>query len=206
MYDPAFGTTWRARILQLLDTYLQVYGQDEKDTQDMENNVIEVMLNYFRPEAGDGSLPPLFRAARDHRPDVVQLLLLRGEPVNQTIPSSTHPVTNIAALASALSEGLDVTGYNSDSMQTIFALVDAGADVTLVNDLARTVADAVARTVFEAPVGYGNFSRWPRIVNVRGLSVREFITDQRSDYFDRIKLAMYLIAFDNGDENYPGFE
>lgn len=214
VYDPAFGTTWRARILQLLDTYLQVYGQeiyprrDENITHVVSDTVIEIMLSHFRPGAGDGSrLPPLLRAARLRRADAVHLLLLRGEPVSQNIPSSTLPVTNITALALALSDdGLDETWSMGDGMQTIFALIGAGADVTLVDDSARTVAKEVLSKAFDVPIGHVNFSRWPTIVNVRGLSVREFIADARSDYFDRIKLAMYLIAFDNGKEHYPGLE
>lgn len=172
----------------------------------MTDHAIEAMLNFFRPEVGAGSRPPLFRAVRSQRPDVVHLLLLRGEPVNQTIPSSTLPVTDIGALNLALTLDLDGSWVSSDAMHIIFALIGAGADVTLITASAKSVANTLARELNEIPIGHENSFRWPRIVNVRGLSVREFIADPRSDYFDRVRLAMYLIAFDDGEENYPGLE
>ncbi|KAK7700863.1 hypothetical protein SLS64_010714 [Diaporthe eres] len=202
IYDPAFGTAWRVRILQLIDTYLQVYGQADNAPED--GNVIEDMLYYLRPQPLYGAELPLVQAAHHHRPDVVHLLLLRGEPVDQTIPR-----TRCSALSEAL-DGLgvevDATSSGRDGMYTIFALIGAGADVTWVTPGARGVAETTLQQLDDGIPWDEDSLDWPRIVNVRGLSVREFIADPRSDYFDRIRLAMYVIAFSRGDMEYPRFE
>ncbi|KAG6356710.1 hypothetical protein INS49_014584 [Diaporthe citri] len=201
IYDPAFGTAWRARIFQLIDSYLQVYGQADNAYED--GNVIEDMLYYFRPQPLYGTRFPLVWAARNERPDIVHLLLLRGEPVDQATE-----VTGRAALNEAvggIGVQLTATQSGSDRMHTIFALIGAGADVTLVSENTRDAARDMLEEIMDVPVpGAEDWHTWQRIVNVRGLSVREFIADPRSDYFDRIRLAMYVIVFQS--EDYPGLE
>lgn len=45
---------------------------------------------------------------------------------------------------------------------------------------------------------------WQRIMNFRQVSAREFVADERSDYVERIIVAMYAIW--TGTMTYPGFE
>lgn len=194
VYDPAFGTAWRARIIQLIDTYLQVYAEHDGPPSGL--SVIEDILYYFRPPVGTAF--PLLRAARDHRPDVVHLLLLRGEPIDQAVPVPENSGT-------ALSQAVTSCAPASDGMRTIFALIGAGADVTLVTEDAQDAARDMLQEYMVIPsLGEEDLYLWPRVVNVRGLSTREFIADPSSDYFERIRLAMYVIAF--GEEDYPGLE
>lgn len=203
VYDPAFGTVWRAHILRLIDTYLQVYGPDDVPYAD--GNVIQDMLTYFRTPALHGTGFPLVRAARSEQPDIVHLLLLRGEPVDQTIGDTDRTALSVAV--GGIGAELNATPSGSENMHTIFALIGAGADVTLVSANARANArHMLEELMIVAAPGTEDTYPWPRIVNVRGLSVREFIADPRSDYFDRIRLAMYVIAFHNGGMNYPGLE
>lgn len=203
VYDPAFGTAWRARILQLIDAYLQVYGPNDVPYKD--GNVIQDMLSYFRVPALHGTGFPLRRAARNESPDIVHLLLLRGVPVDQ--PQGDTGRTALSEAVGGIGAELNARPSGSEAMHTIFALIGAGADVTLVSANARNNARSMLQQlmVVAAP-GTEDWHPWPRIVNVRGLSVREFIADPRSDYFDRIRLAMYVIAFQNGGMNYPGLE
>ncbi|KAI7775700.1 hypothetical protein LA080_006429 [Diaporthe eres] len=203
IYDPAFGTAWRARILQLIDTYLQVYGPNDVPYED--GNVIQDMLSYFRVPALHGTGFPLTQAARDERPGIVHLLLLRGVPVDQ--PQGDTGRTALSEAVGGIGAELNARPSGSEAMHTTFALIGAGADVTLVSASARYNARRMLqRLMVVAAPGTENWHPWPRIVNVRGLSVREFIADPRSDYFDRIRLAMYVIAFQNGGMNYPGLE
>lgn len=202
IYDPSFRTTWRGRILQVINTYLQVYGQADNAPED--RNAVEDILFYFRPQPLYGTPFPLLRAAREHRADVVHLLLLRGEPVDQTMPGS-----NSTALSSAVERGLDRVFADNNGMYTIFALIGAGADVTLTSLPARVDAREILEEFMTLPEsGQENGHRWERIFNLRGSSVREFIGDPRSDFLDRIKLAMYVVAYSipGVDLDYPGFE
>lgn len=202
IYDPSFRTTWRGRILQVINTYLQVYGQADNAPED--RNANEDILLYFRPQPLYGTPFPLLRAARLHRADVVHLLLLRGAPVDQTRPGN-----NRTALTTAVEEGLDRVFADNAGMYTVFALIGAGADVTLVTPEARLDARDILEEFMRLPeAGQENGHRWERIFNLRGSSVREFIGDPRSDFLDRIKLAMYVIAYSipGVDLDYPGFE
>lgn len=201
IYDPAFGTAWRARILQLIDTYLQVYGQADNTWED--RNVVEDILFYFRPQPLYGTRYPLATAADDARADIVHLLLLRGVPVNQGFEGNGR--TALSEAVGGIGVELNATSSGRGRMQTIFALIGAGADVTLVSANARHGAMNMLQEFMDVPApGAEDWHLWPRIVNVRGLSVREFIADPSSDYFDRIRLAMYVIAFQS--MTYPGLE
>lgn len=198
IYDSEFRTAWRPYINQLIDTYLQVYGPRIPATAN--ENVIEDILWYFRPRAGTYSLTPLMHAAADNRPDVVHLLLLRGEDVNQRAFDDS-PIT---ALTQATYD-LNTRPGGVNGMQTVFALIGAGADVTNLQRHARAHARQTLLDFMPYVPTRGEVHdyRWPRIVNPRGLSVREFIADERSDYFDRIILAMFAIHI--GSFDYPEF-
>lgn len=200
-YDSAFRAANGRYINQLIDTYLQVYGQDDPDVT--HENVIEDMLWYFRPRTLMASYIHIMHAAADSRPGIIHLLLLRGENVNhQAFDSPAH--TPLAEASD--NQHVQVGPGGVDGMQTVFALIGAGADVTQLPLRAQTYAqnmlgellstDAPARDELDD-------NRWPRIINVRGLSVREFIADDRSDYYERCILAMFAVYTRHFD--YPAF-
>lgn len=194
IYDSAFRATQGTYINQLVDTYLQVYGQDHPAVRN--ENVIEDILWYFRPRPADDSL---IHAASRHRPGIVHLLLLRGADVNQqALQPPTTPLYHAATNLQFVPEGID-------GFLTVFALIGAGADVTMVSQASRDEAGST--------LGYLNgislntlrtwTGPWRRVINLQGLSVREFIADERSDYYQRMIPAMYALF--HGNLDYPNF-
>lgn len=201
VYDPEFGRTWRARILQLVDTYIQEYTQASHPHDNLGG--VEMMLHYLNPNQELYDFPlALVEAVGAARPDIVHLLLLRGADPNYLFVGGR----GMNSLFHAIPRGtpIDTGPSGSEAMQTIFALIGAGADVTMVGDAERQTARNALAQIMDLPdPGWEASHDWPRIVNARGLGVREFIADPRSDYFDRMRLALYVIY--TGQMAYPGF-
>lgn len=194
VYDSAFRATQGTYINQLVDTYLQVYGQDHPAVRN--ENVIEDILWYFRPRPADDSLAC---AAYRHRPGVVHLLLLRGSDVNQQV---LQPPTTPLYQA-ALNLTFDPAGI--DGFLTVFALIGAGADVTTISPASRDQAGSILGYLMSISLNALRTwtGHWPRVINIQGLSVREFIADERSDYYQRMIPAMYALF--HGNLDYPNF-
>lgn len=204
-YDSAFRETWRARILEVLDIYLDTYGRQNPPPGVWGG--LETMLWYFRDDPDPGPpedrLTPLMHAALDLRPDVTHLILLRGgadSDVNAPalgVPNWT-PLSEAAAITTA---DLD----DPDGMQVVFALIGAGADVTAVREPGRTRSGQNLQPFMgEAPAlenvwNYG----WPVVQNLFGGTVREFIANDRAPYNERLLLAMFAIY--TGSLDYPAF-
>lgn len=194
IYDSVFRATQGTYINQLIDTYLQVYGQNHPAVGN--ENVIEDILWYFRPRPADDSL---IHAASRHRPGIVHLLLLRGADVNQqSLQPPTTPLDQAALLLTYDPAGID-------GFLTVFALIGAGADVTTLSQASRDQAGSILGYLMSISLHDLRTwtGRWPRVINVQGLSVREFIADARSDYYQRMIPATYALF--HGNLDYPNF-
>lgn len=191
IYDSAFRAANGRYINQLIDTYLQVYGQDNPHVT--HENVIKDILWFFRPQTGMAPYTQIMHAAAASRPGIIHLLLLRGENVNHQ--AFDDPAMTLLNEASD-NQHLEVGRGGVDGMQTVFALIGAGADVTQFPLGAQTRAQNILRELLSTVVPAQDQlqdNRWPRIIKVQGLSVREFIADDRSDYYERVILAMFAI-------------
>lgn len=205
-YDSAFRETWRARILEVLDIYLDTYGRQNPPPGVW--GTMENMLYYFRNPGpgtpGDGTTP-LMHAAWDLRPDVTHLILLRGGAgVNVNDTAFNAPNLNWTALSeAAMNATTDLDDPNG--MQVVFALIGAGADVAAVREPARTRSGRNLRPFMgEAPDLEDVWSyEWPEVQNLFGGTVREFIANDRAPYHQRLLLAMFAIY--TGSLDYPAF-
>ena len=198
-YEARFRAANRTRISRVVDEYLAAYGEVDPDPG---QNPRDDILYYFRPRPNFQALliprTPLTQAALNALPHVVHLLLRRGAPVNQVLFSNT-------ALDLALTGLGGDTGITGEArVQTAFALLGAGADVSSRGVMAEGEANSVLEdlTGVAQPGDDPDFD-WPRIDNPFGLSIRQFIADERSSYFDRMLLAMYAIF--TASVSYPTF-
>lgn len=203
-YDSAFRETWRARILEVLDIYLDTYGRQNPPPGTW--GAMEYMLFYFRIPApgnpGDGTTP-LMHAAWDLRPDVTHLILLRGGAnVNDTAFNTPNYTALSEAAANATTDLDDPNG-----MQVVFALIGAGADVAAVREPARTRSRQNLRPFMGDHTpdleDVWRFNEWPEVQNLYGGTVREFIANDRAPYHERLILAMFAIY--TGSLDYPAF-
>lgn len=198
VYDRQFRSSNRTRIMLVLRTYRTRYGQ--YDPEEGNENPRDDILYYFRPRPDLQAMTirrtPLGQASWEGRADIVHLLIMHGANVNRVLSGMTP--LDWAASTMAECTGIDGTG----AISTIFALLGAGADVRLLSpnpqsEGRRTVADQIGDDPDDPEAA------WPRIDNYLGLSIREFIADERSMYFDRILLAAYVIW--TGVIAYPRF-
>lgn len=197
-YDLRFRTTNRTRILHVIGIYRTRYGL--ADPEEGNENPRDNILYYFRPRPDLQALTirrnRLAQAAREGDPSVVHLLLIWGVTVNRVLYSMT--ALDYAAATMGQCTGVD----GARAMHTIFALLGAGADVRLLAANARQEAGrAIFDLISDEPDDPA--CTWPRIDNHLGLSIREFIADERSNYFDRMLLAAYVIY--TGVMAYPRF-
>ncbi|KAK7699575.1 hypothetical protein SLS64_011529 [Diaporthe eres] len=189
--DATFGAANRSRIMRVIDAYLQVYGTADPAALPMPNER-EAILYYFRNRADllTTNLTPLMHAARAQNPLALQLLLLRGANVNQVLNGMT-------ALEHAGSSGFVLTPNYAHTFQTAYVLIGAGADVSVLGDDSRLQSSIALQLLTGDPVpapGLELPDDFPRIDNL-GLSIRQFIADERSHLFDRMLLTLFVIFY-----------
>lgn len=189
--DSRFRAANRTRIMRVIDAYLQVYGM--ADPTAPEPNAREQLLYYFRNRIDilfANHLTPLMHAAQNHNPGAVQLLLMRGADVNEVVNGAT-------ALQHAAAAGFFVGPAGYHTMQTAFALVGAGANVTGLSNPAWGQTLIALQFLTQGPVprrGLVEPGDFPRIDNM-GLSIRQFIADERSNPYDRDLLTLFVIGY-----------
>lgn len=189
--DTSFRTANRSRIMRVIDAYLQVYGTADPGALPMPNER-EALLYYFRNRANLLTInhTPLTHAARAQNPGAVQLLLLRGADVNEVVNGMT-------ALEHAGSAGFMLGPLYHNTFQTAYALIGAGADVSVLGDNSRTQSSVALQMLTGDPVpapGLELPDDFPRIDNL-GLSTRQFIADERSNPYERMLLTLFVIFF-----------
>ncbi|KAL2289269.1 hypothetical protein FJTKL_02285 [Diaporthe vaccinii] len=189
--DSRFGTANRSRIMRVIDAYLQVYGTADPAALPMPNER-EAILYYFRNRADllTMNLTPLMHAARAQNPLAVQLLLLRGANVNQVVNGMT-------ALEHAGAAGFVLAPNYAHTFQTAYALIGAGADVSVLGDDSRLQSSIALQMLTGDPVpapGLELPDDFPRIDNL-GLSTRQLIADERSHPYDRMLLTLFVIFY-----------
>lgn len=203
-YDSAFRETWRERILEVVDTYLEVYGRQNPPPGVWGR--LENMLFYFRdpnPNPPGNRTTRLMHAAWDLRPDATHLILLRGG-ADVNVNESAFDAPNWTPLSEAAMNATSDLD-DPDGMQVIFALIGAGADVAAVREPGRTRSGRNLRPFMgEAPAleDVWNYD-WPVVQNLFGSTVREFIANDRAPYHQRLLLAMFAIY--TGSLDYPAF-
>lgn len=203
-YDSRFRTANRTRINRVIDAYLAIYGPNDPAPGD--ENKQEDMLYFFRNRddlqnavPGVASHTPLTLAAVYQNPIMVQLLLLRGAPVDQSV-GVWRPLDRAFG-------GLHLDINGAQGIQCIFTLIGSGANLGVLRP-------ATQRAAFNLLLEFDVFDDnnidiynppmlWPKIDNPRGVGIREFIADERSSYWDRVLLSMYVIWA--GTIDYPLF-
>ena len=199
----------RAMIRRVVGAYLATYPSGSSQNRSEETRVEEIMV-YLR-EVGVG--PVLGSAVRQGEADIVQLLIVLGEDVNQRV-NNLQPLEEATVLISP-------TLLQMDRLLTVFALLAGGANTRSTRDNYPTPTPA------NTMVGFGGMAaaaderlvqiiqqptwtpmdhptNWPVINNPRGLTIREFLADERSPFMDRVILALVLII--TRDTRYPNFE
>ncbi|KAG6355353.1 hypothetical protein INS49_003315 [Diaporthe citri] len=189
--DSRFGTANRTRIMRVIDAYLQVYGTADPGALPMPNER-EAILYYFRNRANLLVInhTPLTHAARAQNPGAVQLLLLRGADVNEVVNGMT-------ALEHAGSAGFMLGPLHQNTFQTAYALIGAGADVSVLGDSSRLQSSVALQMLTGDPVpapGLELPGDFPRIDNL-GLSTRQLIADERSQPYERMLLTLFVIFY-----------
>lgn len=189
--DPRFGRANSSRIMRVIDAYLQVYGTADPGALPMPNER-DAILYYFRNRANllTVNLTPLMHAARAQNPNAVQLLLLRGANVNEVL-------NGLTALEHAGSAGFMLGPLYSNTFQTAYALIGAGADVSVLGDTSRLQSSIALQMLTGNPTpapGLQLPDDFPRIDNL-GFTTRQFIADERSPPYERMLLTLFVIFY-----------
>lgn len=199
-----FRTSNRDLIQRVVRAYVETYPNQGS----LPEGRVENMLGLLREV---GVNPVLGQAVRQGQLEVVHLLILMGEDVNQRV-NNVQPLELAATLETAHIP-------NMKTLQIIFALIAGGADTTN-NRLDYTAAQAstafpfvgVAEAAMDALTllfGWDQLNvelgpaNWPPIMNPRGLTIRQFLADERSPFDDRSILALILIM--TRGTTYPNF-
>lgn len=199
----------RLMIQRVVDAYLDTYPSGSPQNRSGEARVEEIMV-YLR-EVGVG--PVLGSAVRQGEADIVHLLILLGEDVNQRV-NNLQPLEEATVLISP-------SLLHMNRLLTVFALLSGGANTRSTRDDYPTETPANAIVAFRgvaaaaedrlvqimqqptwSPLDHP--TNWPVIHNPRGLTIREFLADERSPLMDRVILALVLII--TRDTRYPNFE
>lgn len=203
--DVRFRTTNRTRIMRVLDAYLEVYGMADPPGYNVVTptpNMREGILYYFRNRTDllVVNQTPLMRAAQNQNPFAVELLIMRGANVNRAI-------NGVTALELAGAAGFQMLANNLDSMQTAYALLGAGADVTVLGGPSRVQAMVALQLLMQGAripqPGQERANDFPRVDNTLGQTIRQFIADERSHPFARMLLTLYAVHYRNID--FPRF-
>lgn len=190
-----FRTNYRDLIRCVVDAYLLTYPSNSPQDRSGEDRVEEIMV-YLRQV---GANPVLMSAVRSGEAELVQLLIILGEDVNQR-ENNVAPLEQATILVSSILSKMN-------RLLIVFSLLAGGADTTSTRADRHGVPEAAEHRlshVCDQLLVKDRPSRWPVIQNPRGLTIRQFLADERSPFMDRATLALILII--TRDRRYPGFE
>ncbi|KAL1879289.1 hypothetical protein Daus18300_001869 [Diaporthe australafricana] len=185
-----FRTDHQGLIQRVVDTYMASYAERSEEAR------VEQIMWYYR------NASPLFYAVRQGLPDMVYLLVLTGENTNEMVDGAT-PLDEATLLVTPSISDVD-------RLSVIFALLAGGAITTMTNpgrleadednvmNRVGSTSDAAAERLRQIRPGAAAVTAdpadWPVIENPRGLTVRQFLGDERSPLLDRATMALYLIG------------
>lgn len=196
-YD--FRTDNQGLIQRVVNTYMESYVERSEEAR------LEQIMWYYR------NASPLFYAVRQGLPDVVYLLVLTGEDTNEIVDGAT-PLDQATQL-------ITPSLRDVDRLSVVFALIAGGANTTMTNrgryeadenNVIRRVgntSDAAADRLRQIRPGEAAVTAdpagWPVINNPRGLTIGQFLADERSPFLERATVALYLIGAQT--LSYPNF-
>lgn len=205
-----FRTEHRGLVRHVVDAYVTTYPTYAAYHRSEERRVEHIM--YWLREVGVG--PVLGAAVVTGSADIVQLLILLGEdvhhksddvsPLEEAIvrikPSLLH-MNRLLVVFALLAAGADNTSTREDWPEPEPAT--AGFSVTGVAAVAQDRYDQIMDGPMLTPLNQEP-KDWPVIHNPRGLTIRQFLADERSPFMDRTMMALILII--TRDTKYPHFE
>ncbi|KAG8160629.1 hypothetical protein KVR01_008893 [Diaporthe batatas] len=192
--DTRFRTTNRTRIRRVIDSYLSAYpAADPPAGASPANNPRNAILYYFRDRADlAGQISVIGRAAALGEVHIVHLLIAYGADVNEVVNGRT-----------AIDEAAVDLSTDPRRLQSIFALLGAGASLDNLDPETLDEVVLMMQAVSGDPGWEGEGYEWPRVDNLLALSAREFLADERSPSDDRKLVAMFMLW--EGHDNYPSF-
>ncbi|KAI3394945.1 hypothetical protein diail_2052 [Diaporthe ilicicola] len=187
-HDAGFRGANVTRIRLILNIYLQQFPNDNPPQASRVDNI----MWYFRPRGDILPDTPTIVAAQLGNPNVVNLLLLSGANPNVIANGRT-------ALDEAVAQADCNVPGGMGHMRVIFALIGGGANVALVNPASQFHAQSLLRVMVFGNGFNGNITQanLPRIHNILGLTIPQFLADERSDLFDRVIVALAVVTFQN---------